>query len=232
MKKEKKKESFLWQKVMLIAIGVLFVAMMVLSAMGTSWLQSFRGVRVNDSVTIDFTLRDSLDQPVITTDPNLYRTVVMNGGITFITNPLTLRAGYLGSPPITGLAAENYYLSRSMGPMKFGLLGQEMDQLDIAVLGMKTGETKTISFNFTDPLTISLKDYEFRAMGGNFSSVSPGDLIPLGLSDTPVASGLEGLNDTPQNAAYRVGMVTNKTANTLEILHRYPSAVIRIQSIS
>jgi hypothetical protein len=232
MKKEKKEEAFPWKKVVIIAVGVLFVAMMFLSAMGMSWLQSFRSVKANDSVTLDFTLRDVQGMPVLTTDENLYRTIITNGGITFITNPLTARAGYTGSPAITGLLAENYYLSRSMGPTKFGLLGEELDELDIAVLGMKKGETKTVRFNFTDPLTISLKDYEFTAMGGNFTSIAPGDLIPLGLSDTPMVSGLEGLNATPGNAAYRIGMVVNKTGTTLEILHRYPSADITVRSIS
>ena len=65
MKKEKKKEIFPWKKVFVIAVGVLFVAMMVLSAMGMSWLQSFRTVAANDSVTIDLTLWDANGFPAL-----------------------------------------------------------------------------------------------------------------------------------------------------------------------
>jgi hypothetical protein len=80
MKKEKKTEIFPWKKVFVIAVGVLFIAMMVLSAMGMSWLQSFRTVMANDTVTIDFTLRDAVGQPVLTTDQNLYRTLSWGEG--------------------------------------------------------------------------------------------------------------------------------------------------------
>jgi hypothetical protein len=232
MNKEKKGGSFLWQKVFLIMIGVLFAGMMIISAMGPSWLQSFRTVRANDSVTLDFTLRDTLGQPVLTSDQNLYRASVINGGITFLTSPVTVRAGYTGSPAITGLDAENYYMGSSGLQLRFGLFGQELDEMNLGVLGMKTGQAKTIRFNFSDPLTISLKDYEFTAMGGNFSTIAVGDLIPLGLSETPVVSGLEGYNETPQNAAYRIAMVINKTGNSLEIQHRYPQADITVRSIS
>ena len=74
MKKEKKKEIFPWKKVFVIAVGVVFIAMMVLSAMGMSWLQSFRTVMANDTVTIGFTLRDAAGQPVLTSDQSLYQT--------------------------------------------------------------------------------------------------------------------------------------------------------------
>jgi hypothetical protein len=229
MKKEKKEEAFPWKKVVIIAVGVLFVAMMILSAMGMSWLQSFRSVKANDSVTLDFTLRDARGLPVITTDQNLYRTSTINGGITFLTAPLTVRAGYVGNPAITGLDAENYYLSSSL--MRFGVLGQELDEIDAGTLGMKTGQAKTILFTFSDPLTITLKDYEFEAMGGNFSTIERGDLIPLGLSETPVATGLEADLVAPQNAAYRLATVVNKTGDSLQIQHRYPSVEVTVRSI-
>jgi hypothetical protein len=232
MKKEQKKEAFPWKKVIIIAAGVLFVVMMVLSAMGSSWLQSFRTVRANDSVTLDFTLQNTLGQPILTTDQNLYRSSVINGGVTFLTSPLTVQAGYIGSPAITGLSAENYYMGRTGLQLKFGIFGQELDEINAGVLGMKKGEAKTLRFNFTDPLTITLKNYEFEAMGGNFSTIAPGDLIPLGLSDTPVASGLEGYNAIPENPTYRIAMVTNKTMDSLEIQHRYPVVDITIRSIS
>lgn len=232
MKKEKKPETFPWKKVFVIAVGVLFVFMMVLSAMGTSWLQSFRTVAANDTVAIDFTLNDALGQAVLTTDQNLYRTDTLRGRLVFLTGPLILRAGYVGNPAITGVDAVNYYLGGSDEIMRFGLLGQELDELDVSVLGMKTGEKKTISFTFSDPLTISMMDYEFAAMGGNFTTSSVGDLIPLGLSETPLVSGLDEYNNTPQNAVWRIGTVVNKTADTIDVLHRYPSAVIMVKEFS
>ena len=231
MKKEKKKEVFPWKKVFVIAVGVVFVAMMVLSAMGMSWLQSFRTVMANDSVTIDFTLRDPNGQPVITSDQNLYQTAVTQGYPSFLTQPLTVRAGYVGNPAFTDLPAENYYLSREGIQEDFGLLCLELDELDAAVIGMKVGDTKTIHFNYTDPLIMTEKDYEFTAMGGNFTTTEIGDVIPVGFSETPMIQGLQGSNSTPTNPVVRLGIVINKTADTIQLQHRYPSADITVRAI-
>jgi hypothetical protein len=229
MKKVKEKGVFPWKKVFVIGLGVVFVAMMVFQSMGMSWLQSFRSVQANDSVTIDFTLRDAMGQPVLTTNQNLYTGVLTRGGLAFLTTPLTVRAGYVGNVPITSVAADNYYIRRSGQQIKFGILGQELDELDIGVLGMKTGEAKTIRFTFPDPLIISMKNYEFTAMGGNFTNIAVGDLIPLGISETPIAKGLEGVNSTPQNAIWRIATVINKTVDSIEVQHRYPTADITVK---
>jgi hypothetical protein len=204
---------------------------MVLSAMGSSWLQSFRTVMANDTVTIDLTLRDAMGQPVLTTDQNLYQTALARGYPFFYTSPLTVRAGYVGNPPYTGLQADNYYLSRSGGQIKFGILGQELDELDAGVLGMKTGDTKTIHFTFSDPLIITMQKYEFTAMGGNFTATALGDLVPIGISETPMVQGVNGYNSSPTNAVFRIGTVINKTGDSIEVQHRYPSADITVTAI-
>jgi hypothetical protein len=229
MKKENKKEIFPWKKVLIIAVGVLFVAMMVLSAMGTSWLQSFRTVMANDSVTIDFTLRDAMGQPVLTSDQNLYQTALTRGYPAFLTSSLTVKAGYIGNQPYTGVQAENYYISRTGETIKFGILGLELDELDAGVLGMKTGETKTIHFTFTDPLIITMKNYEFTAMGGNFTQTSVGDLVPIGFSESPMVKNVNGSESTPTNSVLRIAAVINKTVDAIEVQHRYPSADITVK---
>jgi len=230
MKKEKKIEIFPWKKVFVIAVGVLFVAMMVLSAMGMSWLQSFRTVMANDTVIIDYTLRDTMGQPVLTTDQNLYQTALTRGyPYSFLTSPLTVRAGYIGNLPFTGVQADNYYISRSGQEIRFGLLGEELDEVDAGVLGMKTGEMKTIHFTFNDPLIITMKNYEFTAIGGNFTDASVGDLVPVGFSETPMVQGMDEYNSTPTNAVLRIATVINKTADAIEVRHRYPSADITVK---
>jgi FKBP-type peptidyl-prolyl cis-trans isomerase 2 len=229
MKKEKKSEAFPWKKVFVIAVGVLFVAMMVLSAMGSSWLSSFRSVMANDSVTIDYTITDLNGQPVLTSDQNLYQTSITRGYLTFLTQPLTVRAGYTGNPGTTGVDATNYYVSRTGETVSFGILGQELDQLDVAVLGMKTGDTKTIRFDSSDPLILTLTKNEFTAMGGNFTKSAIGDLIPIGISETPIVEGLPGRNSTPTNPVLRIGIVINKTESSIEVQHLYPTADITVK---
>src|SRR5512136_480282 len=228
MKREKKTESFPWKKVFVIAVGVLFVAMMVLSAMGMSWLQSFRSVTANDTVTIGFTLRDAAGQPVLTTDQNVYQTAITGGYPVFLTQPLAVRAGHIGNPGYTGVVAYNYYVSRSGMTEKFGILGQELDEIDAGVLGMKKGETKTIHFSFTVP-PVSMKRSEFMAMGGNFTQTSVGDLISMGYSETPIVSGI--VNESATNAVLRMATVVNKTANAIQIQDAYPSADVTVEEI-
>lgn len=232
MKKEQKKESFPWQKVLIIAVAVVFVVMFVFNYLITAGtLQFFRGVRVNDSVTIDFTLRDVRGQPVLTSDQDIYRNGILGGGMPFYTAPLTVRAGYADNEPVTGVAAQNYYIGQTGQTLEFGILGDELNGLDKGILGMKTNEKKTVNFITTDPLILTLKNYEFTAMGGNFTTIGVGDLIPLGISETPLVSGLEGVNETPTNAVWRVGTVINKTADSIEVQHLYPSADIMVRSI-
>jgi hypothetical protein len=114
--------------------------------------------------------------------------------------------------------------------LKFGILGQELDDLDVAVLGMKTGEKKTVPFSFTVP-TIIFTDDELTTMGGNFTALQVGDLLPLGFSDAPMVSGLEGLESDPENGAMRLGTVINKTGTYVEVDHQYPTASISVRSI-
>ena len=93
--------------------------------MGMSWLQSFRTVMANDTVTIGFTLRDAAGQPVLTSDQSLYQTALGQGdNLVFLTQPLTVQAGHIGNPAYTGVQATNYYVNDQV---KFGILGQELD---------------------------------------------------------------------------------------------------------
>jgi hypothetical protein len=232
MKKEKKDESFPWKKVFVIAVGVLFVAMMILSAMGMSWLQSFRTVRANDTVTIDYTLRDASGQPILTTDSALYQAAILQGTLSFLTPPITVHAGITGSPAYTGVEAENYFVRQAGEEVRFGLLGQELDELNIGVLGMKAGEKKTVRFMFSDPLIIPLKDYEFAAMGGNFSTAAVGDLVPMGISVNPIVTGPDEFQSTPENSVLRIAVIVNKTPDSLEVQHRYPSAEITVREFA
>jgi len=233
MKKEKKSKRSSTEKIILVSVCVVLSLWMILSGMSTSGLvgilQTFKTVKTNDSVTIDFTLQDANNWPVLTSNQNLYQTAIGFRYPSFLTQPLTVRAGYIGNPPYTGVQADNYYLSRSGTVVKFGILGQELDELDAAVLGMKAGDTKTIHFSFPDPLTVTMKRDEFAAMGGNFTNSAVGDFIPLGFSETPMVQGLGGLNSTPTNAVLRIGTVINKTADSIEIQDRYPSANITVK---
>lgn len=57
-KKRKEEEVARWKKVVVIGACILFVILMVVSAMGTSWLSMFSAVKPGDTVIVDYTLYD------------------------------------------------------------------------------------------------------------------------------------------------------------------------------
>jgi hypothetical protein len=66
-------------------------------------------------------------------------------------------------------------------------------------------------------------------MGGNFTNAGVGDLVPIGISEAPLIEGLNNYNSTPTNPVLRIGTVVNKTADSIGIQHRYPSADITVK---
>ena len=58
-KKQAVKSKKAWIKVLAIIAGVFFVVLMVVSAMGSSWISSLATVKPGDVVVLDYTLRDA-----------------------------------------------------------------------------------------------------------------------------------------------------------------------------
>ena len=200
--------------------------------MGTSWItgltQMFRQVQVNDTAIIDFTFYDLAGHPILTSSQKIHQVSLGRGGGSFLAEPLSIRAGWIGNPPYTGVDA---YFSDPRTMTKFGIHGLELDELDAAVLGMQVGETKTVGFTFSDPLKITFKDYEFNAIGGNFSNSALGDPVPFGFSVSPLVEGLDTDMSTPTDPVFRIGYIVNKTTDSVEVQHRYPSAEITVREI-
>ena len=230
--KEKRKENFPWVKVAIIGFSVLFVAMFVLSYLMTAGtLQYFKSVMANDSVTIDFTLRNADGQAILTSNPTVYQGVKNRGGLIFFTrNPPQLLAGHIGNPPVTGVSIDDTTTAFNEPQPEFALLGQELDELDAAVLGMRAGDSKTIHFMFSDPLAANLSSAEFNAIGGMFNSTSVGNwLCCLGFSSVPLVQGLNGVNNTPSQYLYRPMEVIAKTNDSITLQHRFPTADITVK---
>src|SRR5208337_5433466 len=78
-KKKKEASAKMWTKVIAVIAGVLFVVLMVVSAMGTSWISSFATVKPGDSVVVDYTIYDANGNPLITTDLSQYQQAMASG---------------------------------------------------------------------------------------------------------------------------------------------------------
>ncbi len=75
--KKKKEESMKTiKKVLIVGACVLFVALMIISGMGSSWLVMFTSVKPGDSVVIDFTLFDAGGKPIVTSEKTTYDQVL------------------------------------------------------------------------------------------------------------------------------------------------------------
>ena len=81
MGEKKKKEASTKKLTKIIAViaGILFVVLMVVSAMGTSWITSFATVKPGDSVVVDYTIYNTNGYPLITTDVSQYKQAFNNG---------------------------------------------------------------------------------------------------------------------------------------------------------
>jgi len=222
MKREEEEKTSVWKKVAFIAIGVAFVGMFIFSYWSPFIGTFLRTVQPLDTLSVQFTIRDEGGQAVLTTDRAVYQTAIKNGNPVFFTNILEIQAGKTGSPAIMGVQAINPYL----GQAKFGLLGLEIDEMSVGLLGMHAGETRRVDFRFEDPLMVNLTAREFDVIGGNFSQSQVGDWIPVGFSEDPLARDLPGANETPADTVVRMARIVEKTGEGALLSYRYASSEI------
>ena len=218
-REEEKKKTTFWSRVVLIAIAVLFVGMMIISSWGTGWITSFRTAKPLETLSMQYTIWDENGQVILTTDRAVYQTAVQNGDPVFYTTTLDIQAGKTGNPAIMGVPAYNPYL----GEVKFALLGMEADEMGIALVGLHTGETRKLTFQFEDPLQTDFSREEFNIVGGNFSTSTVGDWIPLGFSETPLVD-LPDQNETAPDTVLRMARILEKTDTSALLGYRYATA--------
>jgi biotin transporter BioY len=89
VKKKKDETTKLVSKIFIVCVCVLFVGLMILSGMGTVWLTFFTSVKSGDTVELDYTVYDSLGNPLLTSDQQIYNQRINSGyGIIFSVNNL------------------------------------------------------------------------------------------------------------------------------------------------
>ena len=78
-KKQAVKSKKVWIKALAIIAGVLFVVLMVVSAMGSSWISSLATIKPGDVVVLDYTLRDAQGTPILTSNQQCYTQLTNQG---------------------------------------------------------------------------------------------------------------------------------------------------------
>jgi FKBP-type peptidyl-prolyl cis-trans isomerase 2 len=222
----RKGETAGWKKVLVVAVGVLFVVLMILSGMGTSWITGMKSAQPGDTALIDYTIRDSDGNVVITTSQAIFNTTLKSGDMAFLTARMSVG---VNSTVATDLIKVPAYHPQ-VGQLQFGLFSPEIEAISQELTGMKKGEMRTVTF-MTDPSFIRhMTVEEFEGIGGNYTEVRIGDPFLLAFVEKPVVN----LDNTTNPDLYvsRIGYVTGKDPDGVNINFGYASAEITLDQLN
>jgi FKBP-type peptidyl-prolyl cis-trans isomerase 2 len=224
--KKKKQEVRSIYKILAVIGCVLFVVLMIVSSMGSSWITSFKAVQPGDAVTIDYTIRDRTGNPLVSSDRTVVNSVVSAGSGIFISRPLQILANQSSTTAVVPITVQ-YYPSTETRILPFALFGGEHDAISSALVGMKVNEQKTITIPFTSSMTQFWSAAQLMNQGTNVSDIHIGDKLSLAVSNSEVLS----KNATESSYSTRIGEVTQKSAAGITLDFGYPTIEIKVVSI-
>ena len=229
-KKQAVKSKKAWVKVLAVVAGVLFVVLMVVSAMGSSWISSLATVKPGDTVKIDYTLKDAQGDPIVTTNQQLYTQLLNNGSSILYAKQITITANqsldtkvYNNTYPIQFYTSSNGWATGN----QFALFKDEYNTMSSGIVGMRPNTQKTISLVSSLPMTQFWSADQLASNNLSLSSMQIGQQMVLGTSDS---SG--SLANSTAPSYVRIGEVTNKTADGITIDFSYPSIDVTVDSIN
>jgi hypothetical protein len=225
-KPSKKSESgFNWAKVVIVMVCILFAGIMIVTALGTSWLVTMKPAANGDIAYIDLTMKDQFERPVFTTNQRIYNATLTQGTFIAIAAPFGAPVNITTQNLIDPMAV----FMPGSGQVSFAFLGPEYNQVTAGLVGMKEGETKTIYFVDEPQYRRNMTPEEFTQMGGNFSEAKKGDQMVLGFTTSPMISA--DPNTTPQYAM-RIVPIIAKSGDNLTMDYGYSSADITVLRLS
>jgi hypothetical protein len=162
-KSEEKKEPVQWTKYVVVTACVLLAVFMILSMLGTSWLNIFSQAKPGNSAVVDFTIRDAQDRPVVTTSSGILQKAQEAKNLVLMSDRLPVRVNISENRdliPIQVLSPSN------QGLIEFGIFGPEMDAISFGTLGMKVGETKQMQIPLASQLVRTMTREQFVNITG------------------------------------------------------------------
>lgn len=224
-KKQEEKSKKVWTKVLAVVVGVLFVILMIVSSMGSSWISSLATVKPGDVVVVDYTLKDAGGNVLLTSNYDTYLQLANQGSNVLYSKQLTLTANQ-------SLAGSIYpvqvYSANSGWSTRFALFASEYEAISKGVIGMNGKGKKTIALTSSMPLTQFWSVDQLESKNMNLSAIEVGQLIALGVSDNPEAA------DENSTSSYyvRIGEITNKTPEGVTLDFAYPQVDVTVVSIN
>jgi hypothetical protein len=216
-KKQKEKAVAQWKKIVVVGACVLFVVLMIVSGMGSSWISAFSVVKPGDVAVIDYTLYDAAGNSILTTNSQA-RAMLLTKQISLTANQSLTHSIY----PV------QVYSSSSGSAIQFALFRPEYDAMSSGILGMKVNEKKRIILSPNASMTQFWSPELLKRNGVNLSEIRVGDVLTMGVSDNPE----EMVTNTSTMTYMRVGEVSNKSAQGVVVDFGYPTADVSIVSIN
>jgi hypothetical protein len=227
--KTTKKSSWNWTKIAMVVFGVAFVFIMIFSSLGMGWLTSMKPAVAGDVGQVGYTIRDSQNRPVLTSDLRLYNATIEKGDIIMMTSVLNVPVDTGSENKIVIIPAYIQGYSANSG-----LLSYEWDVIAKDLVGMKSGESKTITFPMLDGVEMQMTAEEFNQLfnqtGYTFNTFKLNDQILLPMVNQPTIN----LDDTeiPEEFFLRVGYIKEKTNDTITIDYAYSTAEINLMRLN
>lgn len=224
-KKQEEKSKKLWIKVLAVGLCVVVAAMMVISAMGSSWISSLAVVKPGDVAVVDYTLNDAYGNPLVTTDAQVYKQALGSGSNILYSKQLTITANQSAASSVYPVQV---YSEGTGWSTRFALFANEYDAISSGIVGMRVNSQKTIPLTESKPMTQVWTAEQLEAHSVNFSTMKVGSVLALGVSSNPDAA----YSNSTSDYYMRLGEVTNKTADDITIDFSYPSVDVTVTSLN
>jgi hypothetical protein len=224
-KKKKEETTKLVSKILIVCVCVLFVGLMILSGMGTSWLTIFSSVKAGDTVVIEYTLFDAAGKPIVTTEKSTYDQAVAQGSGVFGSKQITITANQTMEKPIYSIMV---YPSNGGKVQQLALFSSEYNALSSGIIGMRVNEQKRIPISSNIPMTYDWSAERLALNKINLSDITIGDSFFMGVSDNPEGAA----NNTSANSYLRIGEVANKSSEGVVVDFSFPVIDVRVVTIN
>jgi hypothetical protein len=224
---KKKNEEWvkLVSKLFIVGACLLFVGLMILSGMGSSWITMFNSVKSGDTVVIDLTVYDAAGKPIITSEQTVYNQAVAQGQDIFVAKQLTITSNKTMDKSIFGVPG---YPSTGTGVQQLAIFSSEYNAISSGIVGMKVNEQKRIAIPSDNMMKNELSVEQLALSKINLTDISIGDNFFMGVSDTTE----KVTNTTKPNTFLRIGDVVSKSPDGVVVDLNYPAIEVRVISIN
>ena len=213
-----------WKKILVVTVGVLFVVLMVVSSMGSSWISSLAVAKPGDIVTLDYTLYDSSGLPIVTTDQQVFKNAIAQGSGMIYSKQLSVAANQTYKDAIYPV---QIYTGNG-GSSQFAFFSREYDAVSSGIVGMKVSDKKTIALPADNSMTQLWSPEQLARNNVNLTTLSIGDVIAMGVSNNP--SALQ--SNTSEIINLRLAEVTRKSNEGAVVDFGYPRMDVSVVSIN